>query len=299
MVSLDTGTRSGGQLAAPEGTEPPRPPLPPRDGGDENPRRSRGLLEAATALVATLGLIGGLYLVGSANDGPEDDKGLSQLQNGHMHEVPEDVPLDAATQEELDRQLALTKGVMDKYPTLADAKEAGFAQAGPFVAALGTHMINYKAAGLSGNPDGVIDDTDIANPMSLIYDGYTDDAELAGFMYYSFKPVEDGPPEGFAGPNDHWHYHDNVCIGFEDGTITAPLGADLPVTAAQCEAVGGRFIDQTTWMVHVWTVPGYESERGVFSDLNPSITCPNGEYYIVDQSEWVKYSKSICKDAPA
>ena len=34
-------------------------------------------------------------------------------------------------------------------------------------------------------------------------------------------------------------------------------------------------------MVHVWTVPGYESPQGVFSELNPKMTCPDGTYFTV------------------
>ena len=32
-------------------------------------------------------------------------------------------------------------------------------------------------------------------------------------------------------------------------------------------------------MVHVWTIPGYESIRGVFSDVNPVIACTDGNYF--------------------
>ena len=45
-------------------------------------------------------------------------------------------------------------------------------------------------------------------------------------------------------------------------------------TAESCQSINGVFIEQTTFMVHVWTIPGYESNRGVFSDINPAIACP-------------------------
>ena len=41
-----------------------------------------------------------------------------------------------------------------------------------------------------------------------------------------------------------------------------------------CEAEGGSLIDFTGYMVHVWTVPGYESTEGTFSDLNPNSPAP-------------------------
>jgi hypothetical protein len=38
-------------------------------------------------------------------------------------------------------------------------------------------------------------------------------------------------------------------------------------------------------MVHVWTVPGYESPLGTFSDLNPRLTCPDGSYHALPTAE--------------
>jgi hypothetical protein len=127
------------------------------------------------------------------------------------------------------------------------------------------------------NPDGDMDPEDLAAPM-LVFDGLGPDAKLAGFMYQSFGT--DIEPEGFAGPNDHWHYHEAVCIVRQpDGTLDTPFGADLEgVTEQMCTDVGGTFLDVTGYMVHVWNVPGYESPDGVFTELNPRITCPDGTY---------------------
>ena len=52
----------------------------------------------------------------------------------------------------------------------------------------------------------------------------------------------------------------------------------------------------TTYMVHVWSVPGYESPKGVFSEVNPRITCPDGSYYVVKDVAW---RINACKSAPA
>src|SRR6185436_17629978 len=105
----------------------------------------------------------------------------------------------------------------------------------------------------------------ILHPMTIIYDGNEPTSKIAGFMYYSFAEKR---PEGFIGPNDYWHYHTNTCIKMAaDGSIEAPLGADRPVTPAECSALGGMFMQKTNWMVHVWTVPGYEvgqEHGGVF-----------------------------------
>ena len=46
-------------------------------------------------------------------------------------------------------------------------------------------------------------------------------APIAGFMYYSMSTEA---PEGFAGPNDHWHRHSNVCVKFD-----GPNGRKVPI----------------------------------------------------------------------
>jgi hypothetical protein len=209
-----------------------------------------------------------------------DDMGLSQLMNGHQHETGE-VALDPATQARLDAQLALTLELVARYPTIAAAEAAGYTRSGPFAPGLGIH---YSPPEYHLNPDGIIDDDDIPWPM-LVFDGIGPDAPLAGFMYLSYSQEV---PEGFAGPNDHWHYHERVCIVMRpDGSgIDTPFGADLEgVTDAMCDRAGGLFIDNTGYMVHVWTVPGYESDRGVFSEINPKITCPDGTYYTIPLEE--------------
>ncbi|MCX7621228.1 MAG: hypothetical protein N2037_10345 [Acidimicrobiales bacterium] len=219
-----------------------------------------------------------------------DDKGFSLLSNGHQHDNSI-VELDPETQAKLDAQLEGTKQLIDKYPTIAAAEAAGYRRAGPFAPGLGIH---YQPPQYHLNPDGVIDEEDLPYPM-LIFDGWEPDAKLAGFMYQVFSQTE---PEGFAGPNDHWHYHSNVCIVPQpDGTIDTPFGADLPgVTKEMCDGVGGRWVGFTGYMVHVWTVPGYESDRGVFSELNPAITCPDGTYYILPIEE-IAWRKSACRDS--
>ena len=181
----------------------------------------------------------------------------------------------------LSEQLALTAPLVGAFPTLADAEAAGYRQAGPFSPGLGIHY-NPPTYG-SMNVDGVMDAADIANPI-LIYDGIEDSSRLAGFMYMAYQETE---PEGFVGDLDRWHYHTAVCVVFgPDGSIDTPFGADLTgVTAEMCEAEGGSLLDFTGYMVHVWTVPGYESPLGVFSDLNPRLTCPDGTYHRLPTAE--------------
>jgi hypothetical protein len=102
-------------------------------------------------------------------------------------------------------------------------------------------------------------------------------------------------PEGFAGPNDHWHAHTNVCVRMGAGGLEAPLGSDGDVTPQRCQAVGGWLIADTGYMAHVWTVPGWANPEGVFSELNPRITCRDGTYHTVPP-EQIGANKTNCRD---
>jgi len=90
---------------------------------------------------------------------------------------------------------------------------------------------------------------------------------------------EEEAPEGFAGPNDHWHRHLNTCIRSGSNGIAGievPFPADQDVTREMCEGVNGTFMESTVWMVHAWVVPSWESPNGVFSHDNPNLVCADG-----------------------
>jgi hypothetical protein len=260
--------------------------------------RDHGAGHDAAAGGADHGHAGGPAVPGAA---PVDDLGFSALQNGQMgahehgHEGegagPRAETIDPQTAGVLAAQLAQTAPLVQRYPTMGAAKAAGYRQAGPFAPGLGIHFGRLGAAP-AGEPEGRIEGTDLANPM-LIFDGVTDDAPLAGFMYNFYGQTE---PEGFAGPLDRWHFHTKVCIVQTPTGISTPFGADVNgVTNEMCAAKGGRMIEFTGYMVHVWTVPGYESRLGTFSDLNPAITCKDGTYHTVPISE-LGDRDSICTD---
>lgn len=226
-----------------------------------------------------------------------DDRGFSALENGSgmkmdMSEQPI-ATLAKGTQAELRRQLWLTLDVVKRLATVKDAEAAGYRRAGPFSPGLGTHYVLQDGRGL--NPDGVMDDQDILTPLSVIYDGSAPDSPVVGLMYYSMSPKR---PTGFAGPNDTWHIHKNICtVRAADGKIDTPLGADRETTDAQCAAVGGALIKQTQWMLHVWTVPSYTSPQGVFSPLNAAITCTDGTFYERPADQWGSKPLNACRNA--
>jgi hypothetical protein len=174
-----------------------------------------------------------------------------------------------------------------------DAEAAGYRRQGPYSPGLGAHYA--KVGGRSVSLDKTMTPDALASP-TLIYDGVEPDSKLAGFMYLIFSTDTQNPPEGFAGPNDHWHFHTNVCIKVNpDGSIDAPLGADTSAPKELCDKYSGVLVANTGYMVHVWPVPGYESEQGLFSNLNSKLTCPDGTYYTIPMEE-IGLRKNICKD---
>jgi hypothetical protein len=100
---------------------------------------------------------------------------------------------------------------------VADAASGSYGVvAGGFAPGSGAHDISYS--GLTGPGELHAD-----RPMSLIYDGTSPTSRIVGLMYYAMNQQA---PDGFAGPNDHWHRHSNVCInggaGFCRGPDRAP-----------------------------------------------------------------------------
>jgi hypothetical protein len=144
------------------------------------------------------------------------------------------------------------------------------------------------------NADGAMDATDALHPLAIMYDGTSPDSRVAGFMYYSVSADE---PQGFAGPNDVWHYHENICLKYgPNGEIDSPFGPDNSATTAQCEAAGGSIMPMTQWMVHVWSAPSYDNvDGGVFAEVNPRLACGDGTYYQLPIDEWAAHPLNSCK----
>jgi hypothetical protein len=202
--------------------------------------------------------------------------GGTAINGQHVHgvvagdvsaEAQPDVPLDDATRAQEAAQLVEARAVALRYPTVTDALKAGYHLAGGFAPGSGAHYVSYS----EGGPGTV----DVAHPGSLIYAGTSPDSKIIGLMYTGGGATA---PEGFAGPNDHWHRHSNVCLRYTKTGIEVPFPADADVTLKQCSEAGGRLMPITTWMVHAWVVPGWESPEGVYSHNNSNIRCADGTY---------------------
>jgi hypothetical protein len=252
----------------------------PRHGTDRSKKHStkKGMAGMTAAEMAAMGTAA------------VDDRGFAKLANGEQHSHGFTQPVSKADRVVLARQMELARQTALRYPTVADAEAAGLHRAGPFSPGLGAHYINYRGAG--GSPDGKMTDAAIDQPLAWIYDGTHPDSHVAGLFYMT--GVKN--PEGFAGPNDVWHQHHDICIKPSPTGIDAPLGADHGATKSECDAVGGQLLKQTQYLLHVWVVPGYESPEGVYAHLSSAITCDDGTYDTIKDVTKVGTKTSICAD---
>lgn len=185
--------------------------------------------------------------------GHEHDTG-DHAPGAHDDEPP--VALDDDTQATLDRQMAEARDAVDRHPTSAAAATGGYRQFGngrsAAVAPNNLHFVNRPLL------DGTFDP---ARPESIMYT--TDDrGGVATGLAYVVRSEEE--PDGFAGPNDHWHTH-RVCL--RDGML---VSGDLP--ADRCADLGGTSPDVSDiWMLHVWVAPGWENPDGVFAHHHPRV----------------------------
>jgi hypothetical protein len=176
-------------------------------------------------------------------------------------------PLDDATRDQVAAQLVAGREVALRFPTVADAEAAGFVLAGGFAPLVGAHYV-----GIGNAARGTFDP---AKPPTLIYDGTSPTSRITGLMYLGGTGSSEAP-EGFAGPNDHWHRHTGVCVKFTGGKIEIPFAADRDITKKMCDGKEGTFMDRTQWMVHAWVVPGWDSPDGVFSHDHADLHCADG-----------------------
>ncbi len=114
------------------------------------------------------------------------------------------------------------------------------------------HFTNYRY-GLEAQTN-----FDPTHPTSLLYRKTADGYELVGAMYTATRfTSEDQLNERIPLSVARWHAHINICLpprgqgGMPDLTRFGPTGSIA--TEAECNAAGGRFLEQIFgWMVHVY-----------------------------------------------
>jgi hypothetical protein len=208
--------------------------------------------EKASPTPASPGQVAG----GSGTDALKSASDVQEAEHGTRGAV-EQYPLTKAEQHELEAQMAAAKTVVRRYPTVKDAEAAGYSMSTPYVPCIGAHYTNVP----------LVSQFDPARPSELLYTGTSPDSKILGLSYLVYH--QQGPPPGFAGPNDRWHQHNangGLCL---KGYVVV---AGEESTRAQCAALGGRKTLLTDiWMVHSWIVPGVACDWGVFSGECPEL----------------------------
>jgi hypothetical protein len=191
--------------------------------------------------------------------GPPASEGQVFDGEGHFHRGPTaQIPLTEAQRMQLQAEQVKARAVVAKYATVAEAVAAGYRQSTVYVPCIGAHYTNTSLA-IGFNP---------STPSELLYDGTRPNSRIVGLSYLVYHPG--GAPEGFAGPNDHWHQHTfngGLCIA-RNGLV---VGAES-TSEADCAKRGGRKIALTDiWMLHDWATPGFECSWGVFASECPEL----------------------------
>jgi hypothetical protein len=189
-------------------------------------------------------------------------------------EIPEQLHITRKELGALVAQLDVVSATLARYKTINDACAAGFLPGDQQKANMGLHMIKP-------GPPGEFDPADpklvlfakaggeLYSPERLgrCVDGRWEgdqDFQIVGAAY--MVSMADEHPKGFVGPFDNWHTHMNACVDRNYMAIREHMGSK-----GDCEAAGGIYFDQAPWMVHVYAVPEFDSQSGVFAMHNESI----------------------------
>jgi hypothetical protein len=198
---------------------------------------------------------------GDAASEPEAD----QHSHSHGESDAQYEDVSAQTQAELD----IVQGIIERYPTAADAQADGWTAATINLRGIAAHFLKGGPGGFTTINEGfAVDDPEI-----LLFDGIEPDAPIVGVSYL----VAGETPEGFTGDDDVWHRHDAIC--FANGLVIGEIGghddSKIEVGAEGCKAQGGiTFPIANLSMIHVWMKPGFPSAHGVFSHDHPELDSP-------------------------
>lgn len=153
-------------------------------------------------------------------------------------------------------QLDIAREAALEFPTLADARAAGWILVGSKVSGAGQMVMDPT----SNSQEQVFDP---AVPQGLLYESSIDTAPIVGLQYNAW--TSDGSiPVGFIGHDAMWHMHTGTCEISDSFSVVY----DESVTGTKCSQVNGTLTNSVSWMVRAWVIPGWESSQGPLSHEN-------------------------------
>jgi hypothetical protein len=181
--------------------------------------------------------------------------GVPATHEGHGSTAAEvEQSLSPADQALFDAQWTAAQQARTSFDTIEKASALGYVRAASPAGGIGTHWVLWSQIAKPFDP---------ATPSMLLFDEHRQPAVLVGYSYALSTPAR---PEGFAGPNDHWHQHIGLCVS-DSGWVVR----EQTKRREDCRGTyiaGGDF-----WMLHAWVVPGYDNRKGRFAPFNPKL-CP-------------------------
>ena len=182
--------------------------------------------------------------------------GVPIMDSDHSHtDVPTQAVLGSADAPMFAAQWNAAQGAIPAHDTQDEARALGYVRATAPSGGIGTHWVLWSQ---------IAKPFDAATPSMLLFHERRDPAVLVG---YSYALSARARPNGFAGPNDHWHQHRGLCV---DGGWVVREQAPGPDACEGTYIAGGDF-----WMLHAWVVPGWNNRKGDFAPFNPKLCPPN------------------------
>jgi hypothetical protein len=154
------------------------------------------------------------------------------------------------------QQLVAARTTALLYPTLADARAAGWVLVGGYVTGGGQMVIDPTI-------NSRIEKFDAAAPQGLLYASSVDSAPIVG-VQYNVWTGDGSTPSGFIGQDMLWHMHTGTC----EITESFAIPYDESVTGKACSNVNGTLTNTVSWMLRAWVVPGWENPQGTLTHDN-------------------------------
>lgn len=190
--------------------------------------------------------------------GPGHAQGTTIPAKGDQQQHRTEVAITEDQLRALVHELDTARRASEKYRDISVALAEGYIQVTQDLPGLAAHFLNPRLSARSG--------FDPAKPQILLYTKQHGGWELVGVSYTSAGLTSDGdfseqPPEGFSGPLDVWHYHENLCF------VAGPR-----VSVADRESClnrGGIHLARTPWMLHVWLWD--DAPEGIFAHADSNL----------------------------